>query len=393
MIKGDEVRPLVINGIIKFPKIILGRVIKDDTTDNKQKYVQVISYNNSKFFDKGYKAYIFEDSIINNDIKSYLDNNKITYLLKTNYVNTLCNNDVVGINGESGIINIYYRDNSYDNAIALTNQCNSNCIFCPESISFRKKHNTLTIERIRELIDYIPSDTKYLCITGGEPTLLKDELFDVLKMCKNKFENTKFIMLSNGRMFYYKDYAIKYVKSRPLGTIIAIAIHGDNEYLHDYCTRSKGSFKQSYTGIENLYNLGENIEIRIVVNKLNYQVLPNIAKLIIDNFPKILRVNFMGLEMLGNAAINKDKVWIDFNKVENYINTAVLMLIKNGITTNLYNFPLCHLNPNLWQIAIRSISDYKVRYPKECLNCNVKNLCGGFFESTYKLGKICVKPI
>ncbi|MFD3158748.1 His-Xaa-Ser system radical SAM maturase HxsC (plasmid) [Haloimpatiens sp. FM7330] len=393
MIKGDKVRPLIIKGDIYFSKNILGKIIKNKSSEIKDNCIQVLTLNNLDKFQKGYSCYIFESNKICNHIKQYLEQNLITYLINVKSADTLCENDVIEIHGNSGIINILYRDDSYDNVLVLTNQCNSNCIFCPESINYRKRKNFNNVERIKKIIDLIPSDTHSLCITGGEPTLYKEKLFEILRSCKEKFQNTNFIMLSNGRMFYYKDYAINYVKSRPNGTVIAIALHGNNSTVHDMSTRVNNSFKQTITGLKNLYDLGEKIEIRIVVNKLNYKILPSMAKMISKNFPNIFRVNIMGLEMLGNAALNKEKVWINFNESSKFVNKAVCILLLNGITTNLYNFPLCYINKELWQISAKSISDYKVRYTEKCLDCKVKNLCGGFFESTYKLGKVNVKPV
>lgn len=393
MIKGENVRELLINGFIKFPKNIIGKIIKTITLEDKNDCIQVLDLNNINRFQEGYSAYIFESEDIPNNIEEYLITNKITYLVNVKKATTLCDYDVVEISERSGIINILYRSDSDDNILLMTNHCNSNCIFCPESELSRNRPENIDINRLKKIIELIPSDTRFLCITGGEPTLLKENLFDLLNICKNKFEKTDFTVLSNGRMFYYKNYAVEYAKSRPNETIIAIALHGNNSEIHDLSTNSKGSFLQTIIGLKNLHELGEKIEIRIVVNKLNYKVLPEIAKMIVNNFPNVFRVNLMALEMLGNAAKNKDEVWVDLNEVTEYVKEATLKLLKNSIKTYLYNFPLCYVDNTLWQIALPSISDYKVRYAEGCKECKIKSICGGFFESTYKLGSVNIKPI
>lgn len=392
MLKGNNVRPLVMKGNIYLNKNIIGRIVKKINLENKKDCIQVITCGNISLFQKDYEAYIFEQKEIPVEIKKYLNLKNKTYLLEVSNIESLYDYDIIEIGNKQGIIDILYRANSSDNCLSLTNQCNSNCVFCPESENSRKINYT-SIKKIENIIKLMPDDIESLCITGGEPTLLKYNFIKILQLVKEKFKDTNILILSNGRMFSYKKFCLDYFLARPKKTIIGIAIHGDNKQIHDYCTRVKGSFEQTINGISNLYKMKEKIEIRIVVNKLNYKSLPKIAEMIILKFPNIYRVNIMGLEMLGNAAKNRKYVWIGFEEIQKYLNKTVFILLENGINTNLYNFPLCYIDTNFWQITLPSISDYKVRYSEECLKCNVKNICGGFFESTYNIGRIKVKPI
>ena len=135
------------------------------------------------------------------------------------------------------------------------------------------------------------------------------------------------------------------------------------------------------------------VEIRIVVLKKNFKELENIAKLIVKEIPEVKMVNIMALEMTGNAFKNKKEVWVDYEKIRDYLYNACIFLLKTGIITNLYNFPLCNLDKRLYSIAHKSITDYKVRYMERCEECLVKDQCGGFFNSTINVKSIKVKPI
>ena len=104
-------------------------------------------------------------------------------------------------------------------------------------------------------------------------------------------------------------------------------------------------------------------------------------------------VNIMALEMTGNAYKNRDDVWINFDVVKDYLYQACLTIVEAGIIVNLYNFPLCCIDERLYSIAHKSISDYKIRFKKECEDCSVKQNCGGFFNSTINVKEIKVKPI
>ncbi|MCK4258825.1 MAG: His-Xaa-Ser system radical SAM maturase HxsC [Halanaerobiales bacterium] len=393
MIKGDQVRPLLLRGQIVCKGFSMSKIIVDSNVEDKRNCVQVLSKGMENLFKEGYSSYIFEYFEINKEILEYLYERHATYMVSLNNVDTLCNYDVIQIDENSGVIHILYRNNSSDNALVITNKCNCNCIFCPESSGVRKATNFITLRYLNRLIDLIPDDCLSLCITGGEPTLLKDELFPIIKKCKDKFVNTEFLFLTNGRMFSNLKYTYEFVQSRPEQLVLGIAIHGHQPELHDYCTGVKNSFIQTFNGIKNLYRMNEKIELRIVVNKLNYKYLLNIAQMIVKYYPNIHRVSFMGLEMLGNAAVNRDEIWISFKNAGKAIKQPLLFLLKHGIHTQIYNFPLCFLEENLWQFAVQSISDYKVKYLKDCLKCDVKDHCGGFFGSTINLGKVEVMPL
>lgn len=389
MIKDADYRPLTIAGKIHnsnykndFFKVVKNKA-KTNKEEAKKNLVQVLDCDNLDKFSPNFPVYLFENENLPEQIFNHLKNK--LYFTKVKNIDTLINEDIIEILVDSKKIKIIFRANSNDNFLKVINKCNSNCIFCPESRESRKKDNSLSINQLKKIIKMIPFSTKHLCLTGGEPTLLKTNLLNILEECKKNLYDTNFLLLTNGRMFFYNDYAKEFVNKRPAKTIIAVAIYAANEMKHDYLTSAKGSFKQTIKGLENLYKLGEKIEIRIVVNKKNYKDLKAISDLIIRKFPRIYRVNFMALEMLGNSIKNKKEVWVDFNLVREEIKKASLELIKNGIQTYIYNFPLCCIDRQLWQITAKSISDYKVRYLAECKKCDLKERCGGLFVSTAKV--------
>ena len=382
-------RPLVLKGNIvvrNVDKYIIGRVIKNSNVVDKENYIQVLDDKNIDIFEKGYKGYIFENKPKN--IK----------LEETNYCNnvkdyqTLLNYDVVEII-DNEVIRVVYRDDSEDNAIVVTNQCNSNCIMCPDSDIVRNTRENPDIKKLLEQVECIPNDTKHITITGGEPGLLRDNLLKLLEKCKIDLPDTEFLLLTNGRIFSDENFTKKFKENIPRNIRIAVPIYADNEKLHDEITRAKESFKQTVIGIKRLIERDIDVEIRIVVLKKNYQYLEDIAKFITKEFPRAKIVNIMALEMTGNAYKNKGQVWINFEEIKKYLYKACVTIIRAGIITNLYNFPLCNLDERLYSIAHKSITDYKVRYKEQCEECLAKENCGGFFNSTIHIKDIKVKPI
>ncbi len=101
----------------------------------------------------------------------------------------------------------------------------------------------------------------------------------------------------------------------------------------------------------------------------------------------------MAMEMLGNAAVNKDEVWISYTEAFRSTRNLVRRLVEHGIDIAFYNFPLCTVDRNMWSICSKSISDYKIRFLPQCDECSVKDACGGIFAGTVRLEKEDIIPV
>ena len=293
---------------------------------------------------------------------------------------------------QNGYVRKLFDCTSYSQTIITTNRCSSNCIMCPYTSNQRKHSENQNIDLLLGQIDYLPNDTAHLVVTGGEPTLIGFDFFRFMSKIKTHFSDIVCLLLTNGRTFANHNTVRLAKETFPVMTQIAIPIHSADADLHDAITQSKDSFNQTANAVARL--LAENffIEIRIVVSGLNINSMDGIAELIINRFPKVSLVNFMGVEMCGNASINSNIVWTDYNTAFRKCETAIEKLIKFGIDVGIYNFPLCSVPVRFHGIYKKSISDYKVRYSEKCKNCIKKELCGGFFASSLKYAQDSVIP-
>lgn len=302
-----------------------------------------------------------------------------------------CHNfDVFQID-ETGKAYLFYSNESMDNAIITTSKCNSNCIMCPVADVIRKREGSIEPDKMIASIKHIPSDAVHLTVTGGEPFLIGVKIFDVLQTLKCQCPETNYLLLTNGRALSYKAYIDKFCETAPTKILIGIPLHGYNAETHDFITRSQGGFMQTCKGIKNLLHFGFQVELRIVVSKLNCHYIDKICELIVNEFPTINSVKVMGLEMLGNAAKNREQVWISYPEAFQAAKLGIDILIKNGIDVAIYNFPLCAVEKEYHYICRKSITDYKIRFAMECEMCSLKDACGGIFAGTIRLAKKDVK--
>lgn len=308
------------------------------------------------------------------------------------FFSDLSEEDVIDI-APDGLVRKRFERKAGDNTFYITDRCNSNCIMCPVPENIRKNGLKVITERLSELAFYIPSDLKHVTITGGEPFLAKNSMFESLEILKNKCSNTDFLLLSNGRAFAISGYAERLAEVAPAKFCIGIPVHGPDARIHDEISQAEGSFRQTITGMRRLIDNGIDVEIRIVVNKINAPFISDIAKLIADQFPETVGVRIMAMEMLGNAAKNIEKVWLPYEKFFDSVEDAISILVNNSIDVAIYNMPLCLIKSNYWYICKQSISDYKIRYFDKCSNCKVKDVCGGVFAGTYRFLEDSIVPV
>ena len=255
----------------------------------------------------------------------------------------------------------------------ITFKCNNNCISC--ILTTTKNFDIeVPMSQIKAIIDNIKEDD-YFGISGGEPTIRK-EFFDILKYTRKKHPNLYIFIVSNGRMFSYKSFTKKLVDLNIGNFMIGIALYGHNKMIHEKITRAKNSFNQTVQGIKNLLSFNLPVEVRTVINKINYKFLPDIAKFIINNFSGVQRVVFINMKYTGNALKNKDKVFIRETDVVPYAEKAVDILLEKNINVKLYHFPLCIIKKKYWDLAKGVTKDKgELCFVKQCKDCKMKKEC------------------
>ena len=296
--------------------------------------------------------------------------------------------DIVSLD-KNGDICVLYKKSSFDNAILVTEECNTNCIMCPQPR--KKDQESITAFNVK-LISLMDKSTKMLGITGGEPTLIGEELFDIINACKKYIPDAQIDILSNGIRFSDFEYVKKIILLQHPNIIFAISLYADTDSEHNCIVQSK-SFYKTIQGIYNLALFNQKIEIRIVVHRINYKRLPALAEYIYHNFPFVYHIAFMGMETIGVANQNIEQIWIDPHDYMPQLYDAVLYLYQRNMNVSIYNLQLCILPESLWSFSVKSISLWKNINLVECEECELKSDCGGLFSSSRDKHSAYIKPL
>lgn len=338
----------------------------------RKEYILLIK-DNTATFPVGYKGYFIFDREHSSD--EVMDN----IFLLGEELNYLADGDIVKFDPHNKSIRTLYRHSAHHNSLLVTERCNSYCLMCSQPP--KDWDDSYLVDELLQAIPLMSRDTIELGITGGEPTLLGEDLIRIINCIKNNLPYTSIHLLTNGRNFSDYEYTKKISGINHPDLMFGIPIYSDIDNIHDYVVQAEGAFDQTIKGILNLKRVSQKIEIRVVLHKQTYKRLPQLAEFITRNLLFVDHVALMGLEMMGFTKPNISVLWIDPTEYQTELVEAVNILSGFKMNVSIYNHQLCLLDPRLYRFNKKSISDWKNEYMPECDNCLRRSECGGFFTS------------
>ena len=280
-------------------------------------------------------------------------------------------------------------------------RCNNRCIFCYNDDKRNRFRRRTTNEIKEEILSARSRGTEYLEIIGGEPTIRKD-IIKLVKYAKHLgFETVMFA--SNGRMFYYRDFAERIIDAGI--SDLVLSIHGHNPQIHDYLTGSPGSFVQLMKGLENLKSLGfDRIGTNTTIVKQNYKHLPQIGRFIYDL--GIRNSEFIYIDPThGAPKHNFSELVPRISEIREYVHNC-LDIGKDADHWHIRYMPICYVESYLGQISEihekvhfhtehiapdfinLDVSDSRKRISRQktdkCNNCKYFNVCEGIWTEYLK---------
>lgn len=377
---------------LKCHTLELNKLVFAKVTSKKQKKRlrpdYVLLANNKRLGSlEGYQAIIIDED----RAKVYEKKLKgLPLIIISSGLDELNENDVVKMSPEEKELLVLYESQTPHNGLFLTSACNSRCIICPQ------KPRPDIEDRVginKRLIELIAPGPEYLTLSGGEPTLLGDQLINIIEECRKKLPQTKLMLLTNGRRLKDINFVDKLARASQGYLTVAIALYSDTSSGHDNIVSVSGAFEEALQGANNLALYGFEIEIRIVIMALNYTRLIQLADFIYRNLTYASHIALMGLELQELAKDNIERIWIDPCQYKFQLLEACHFLLRRGFHVSIYNHQLCTIPKTLWPLARKSISSWKNIYLPICENCQEQQNCGGFFTSALTKHSECISPI
>ena len=141
----------------------------------------------------------------------------------------------------------------------LTEQCNMRCKHCyNQSGECSKNESYLNVEDwlniSHEIVDH--GGVFQVILSGGEPLILKDDLFKIMDVFHN--DGTKFILITNAYLLS-KEYISRFKKYR--FSWFQVSIDGTSAQVHDSFRQKNGSYDRCINACMDVSNAGIPLKI------------------------------------------------------------------------------------------------------------------------------------
>ena len=252
--------------------------------------------------------------------------------------------------------------------------CNNNCKFCFEK---DQKFSEKPTKDLKKEIKIIRKKFPFINFMGKEPTLRKD-IVDLIKY-SSKLKFDQIGITTNGRMFFYPDFAKRILQSGLDQVVITVA--GHTEKLHEFHTQAKGSFAQTLGGIKNIIRYKspeQSLVLNVMITKENVSTIEKM----IEFYYKIgAREINIGHILPFNKEIANAKDFIAQMKtvVPNLISVAEKYGEK--IKFLFVEYPPCVFPEKYRHLSFPCLEESpQKKYFALCQKCPYKNKCKGVHE-------------
>jgi His-Xaa-Ser system radical SAM maturase HxsC len=261
------------------------------------------------------------------------------------------------------------------NTLLVTERCDQLCVMCSQPP--RKSHDDrfALLERACLLAD--PDVT--VGITGGEPTLYKEEVLSIIERVGAARPDLDFHILTNAQHFDQGD-AERLRDPRFRRVTWGVPLYSTVPSRHDEIVGKFGAFERLEKSMAVLLLAGAQVELRTVVLTTNVDELPALARHVTGSLGFVRAWSIMQLENIGFARGRWGQLRVDHAVDFAPIGAAMDHALLHGVPARLFNFPLCSVPAGYREHAAASISDWKRKYAPACDDCGARDRCTGFFE-------------
>ena len=274
--------------------------------------------------------------------------------------------------------------------INLTYRCTNNCRFC--AIGDREKRHGDFARYRKYLNQFRDKGVEQLDLDGGEPTLYP-HFFQIIRYA-GKIGYTGITVTTNGRALADRGFASTFLLSGITGLLISL--HGHEAKIHEYYTRSKGSYEETVRGIGHAVRLkprGVTLAVNTMLTQKNAPYISDFMEFIHN-----LGVNKLNVQFLTPFGHGRDTPYRNIEQVCGYLSRAMekwheAMEIElvNTIPCQVADFFPEH-EPETGKFSrvmvfadappmnLAEYLDQRRSKGPECAGCRFSILCAGFYE-------------
>ena len=277
--------------------------------------------------------------------------------------------------------------------IQVVRHCNHFCGFCSNPTT----PYVHTFETMKVLVDdFVERGYFGVILTGGEPTL-HPELPRICRYARDQGLHVR--MITNGWRMAERDFA-KAMADAGL-QLVHVSVYSTRPEVEARLRGIEGTLPRAFAAVRNAGELGIEVNVNCVINKLNADHLDETVQYWIDHHPHVRHFVWNNLDpSIGRAEVNQDQFTPRLADFEVSLRRALRLLHQTGRTFRVEKVPLCYMAEFAWaSTETRKIVKGEERivhfldakqtvrqtewghlYADVCEVCSLRTICGGLFD-------------
>lgn len=249
-------------------------------------------------------------------------------------------------------------------------------------------------------------------LSGGEPTLHKD-FFEILRELDQR--GLRIGLLTTAERFSEREFLEHTLEAVPASRLrVLAALHSFKPDLHDWITRTPGSFRKTYDGLQALSGVGANLTVKHLITKPTYRDMPEFVSVFMERFSVQVRLLLCNIDFQGAAFENRAELAVKFSSSRPYLEKSLEMMIDTADKKSLKaesrlrvrDTPLCAVSPKYWRFfhsqsnlrltvyndpvqrgktPQREVANSSGPFFRPCESCEVRNYCPGTWLSAERV--------
>jgi hypothetical protein len=272
------------------------------------------------------------------------------------------------------------------------------------------KNNEFSLDKAKEFLLSSP-DHNTLIISGGEPTIHKDFL-KIVEFAKLHYNNVT--LMTNGIKFSDKSFLQATLDAGV--NMLVIPFYSQKAKDYSWMVGNPHAYEKVILGLSNINELlaerSFGIQIKLLLAKFTYKLIPVSIDFIAANFPRIREVSLYGFNMGNKAFQNGDICAINYTDSQPFNDTAIRKLIEHGLKFIICKIPYCAFSKDTIELLIRQnrvlfpeefylkkpdrktvLGSSQAYSPKECEPCSLNEFCPKIYGKNAHYFDFGVRPI
>jgi len=184
--------------------------------------------------------------------------------------------------------------------LRLTMACNEKCGFCNVPVEDYPRPTPSMEDTLAALQPFLDEGAQTLTISGGEPTLLKRRLVDVIARAREG--GVRFVELQTNAVLIDPTYAELLAQAGLTSAFVSLLSHVPE--LHDELTELQGSFVRCVEGIRALLEQGVRVTLNPVWAASTQHLVADYVRWVAEHLPGVSLISLSAVQPHGRAAHN-----------------------------------------------------------------------------------------